>query len=224
MNALISIIIPVKNGANYLEEALACIERQGMNVEVIVVDDGSEDATAALAEKHGCTVLRHERSCGPVAAKNTGLHAARGSYILFHDHDDRLRENALQTLYEALAEDESIAAVEAKVQDFFSPELTDAQRKEMALKAEPYFGLFTGAVLMRKAIFDRIGDFPATLQAGERIDWEYKMKQHGLKIRKLNFVSAERRVHTANFGRTRREQEFRDYAAILRARLGPKRS
>ena len=128
MNALISIIIPVKNGANYLEEALACIERQGMNVEVIVVDDGSEDATGALAEKHGCTVLRHERSCGPVAAKNTGLHAARGSYILFHDHDDRLRENALQTLYEALAEDESIAAVEAKVQDFFSG--TDRRAKK----------------------------------------------------------------------------------------------
>ena len=118
MNALISIIIPVKT-ANYLEEALACIERQGMNVEVIVVDDGSEDATGALAEKHGCTVLRHERSAGR-SPPRTPVSMPRALVHSVYDHDDRLRENALQTLYEALAEDESIAAVEAKVQDFFS--------------------------------------------------------------------------------------------------------
>ena len=193
-----------------------------MDVEIIVVDDGSDDRTAEIAEKSGCTVIRHGRSQGPVAAKNTALHVARGKYILFHDHDDRMRENALQTLYAALEQDKDALAAEAMVQDFFSPELTEDQKKGTAVKAAPYYGLFTGAILMHRTIFDAIGDFPGTLRAGEMLDWEHKMKQHGFKIKRLDFVSTDRRIHAGNFGKTDRQKEFKDYASLLRARLRPK--
>ena len=75
-NRLITIIIPVKNGMNYLPEALESLRRQEMDIEIVAVDDGSTDATAEFARQHGCKVLSHGVSRGQVAAKNTGLKAA----------------------------------------------------------------------------------------------------------------------------------------------------
>jgi len=216
---MISIIIPVKNGHKYLSEALLAIEAQGMDTEVIVVDDGSDDDTADIARAAGCTVLRHEQSRGPVAAKNTGLREARGEFVMFHDHDDRMRPGALKALYDALVSDDSLSAVEAKVQDFVSPELSDAEKRLCVAKPDPFYGLFTGAILMRRSVFDVIGFFSETVRAGEIIEWQGKMDKSGLNIGKIDLVSTDRRIHNSNMGRNARKQEFKDYAAILRMRM-----
>lgn len=216
---MISIIIPVKNGHKYLSEALLAIEAQGMDTEVIVVDDGSDDDTADIARAAGCTVLRHEQSRGPVAAKNTGLREAHGEFVMFHDHDDRMRPGALKALNDALIADDSLSAVEAKVQDFVSPELTEAEKRLCAAKPEPFYGLFTGAILMRRRVFDVIGFFSETVRTGEILEWQGNMDKAGLKVGKIDIVSTDRRIHSSNLGRTARKQEFKDYAALLRMRM-----
>ena len=73
MNELISVIVPVKNGEKYLKEAIEGIQKQKMNVEIIVINDGSTDQTEKIAREMGCIVVNHEQSFGQVAAKNTGL-------------------------------------------------------------------------------------------------------------------------------------------------------
>ena len=72
---------------------------------------------------------------------------------------------------------------------------------------------------MKKDIFDVIGLFNENLKAGEILDWQTKMDSNGLKVKKVDFVSTDRRIHSSNFGKTNRNAEFKDYAAILRARL-----
>lgn len=216
MTPLVSVIMPVKNGSNYIREALDSLLKQGCRLEIIVVDDGSEDNTADIAREYGCVVLSHGSSLGPVVAKNTGLKAATGDYVLFMDHDDRMRPGALKALCSALAEDAQAAAVQAKVRDFKSPDCADAA---VAVRPEPYYGLFTGAILIRRSAFDIIGPFSTAQTAGEIIDWTDRMQQNGLTVKKIDLVSTDRRVHANNFGRTRRIQELKDYAAILRARL-----
>jgi glycosyltransferase involved in cell wall biosynthesis len=57
LNNLISIIIPCRNGVNYLAEAVAEIHRQNAQMEIIVVDDGSTDNTAMLTATLGCKVI-----------------------------------------------------------------------------------------------------------------------------------------------------------------------
>lgn len=218
-SGLISIIIPVKNGGKYLSQGLDGIIKQDMNVEVIVVDDGSTDNTAKIANKYKCELITHGISKGAVAAKNSGLKVAKGKYIMFHDSDDIMRDNALEKLYKELESEEDFSAVEAKVQDFYSPDLSEEERRKILIKPEPYWGLFTGAILMRKEIFDKIGLFNEDLKAGEIIDWQTKMDSNGLKIKKIDYISTDRRIHSSNFGRTDKSAEFRDYAAILRARL-----
>lgn len=217
MNNFISVVVPVKNGTNYLREALESLRSQGMDLEIIVVDDGSADGTAALAASMGCRVLRHDTSRGQVAAKNTGVAAARGAYILFMDHDDRMRPGVLKTLLEALEADPSLAAVQAKVKDFLSPEI-DALPGTV-VRPDAYWGLFTGAVLMRKSALDAIGPFTESLHTGEIIEWQTRLDALGLPVRKLDVVATDRRIHRSNFGKTDGKVEFKDYAAVLRERL-----
>ena len=222
MNDLISVIIPVKNGGKYISQAIEGILNQKMNVEIIVVDDCSEDNTIEIAEKYDCKIIHHDCPKGQVAGKNNGLKVAKGKYIMFHDHDDIMKNGTLETLYNELISDKNISAVEAKVQDWYSPDLSDEEKKKTQIKQEPYWGLFTGAILMKKEIFDVIGLFNENLKAGEIIEWQQKMDSAGLKIKKLDLVSTDRRIHSSNFGKTNKTTELKDYAAILRAKLAAK--
>ena len=217
MTKLISVIIPVKNGSNYVKEAIDSVFSQGVDLEVIVVDDGSTDNTARIARDAGCLVISHPACKGQVAAKNTGLGIAKGEYVMFLDHDDVLRPGALKELYEAIESDPSVSAVEAKVQDYLSPEISSMPG--VLVRPDPYFGLFTGAILIRRSAFDVIGKFSENINTGEIFEWASKMDQNHLIIKKIDLVSTDRRIHLTNYGRTDKNKEMRDYAAVLRAML-----
>ena len=219
MNDLISIIIPVKNGSKYLSQAIEGILSQNMNVEIIVADDCSTDDTVEIAKRYNCKIVKHDFPKGQIAGKNNGLKISEGKYVMFHDHDDIMRKGILKKLYDELSEDNTISAVEAKVQDFYSPELTEEEKAQTSIKKEPYWGLFTGAILMKRDIFDKIGLFTEGVYTGEIIEWQSKMNEAGLKIKKVEDVAADRRIHLSNFGKTNRNTEFKNYAAILRERL-----
>jgi glycosyltransferase involved in cell wall biosynthesis len=218
---MISVIIPCRNGENYLHEAITGIQRQNMPIEIIVVDDGSTDGTAHFAENAGCRVIRHEITRGQVAGKNTGIRAASGDYVMFHDHDDVMNPGALSMLYNELVADENLWLVMAKVQDFITPELSNEEKQKVITKKSPYYGLFTGAVLMRKALFDRIGLFDEKLDTGEIISLLKNMEKLHLQYKKIDFVACNRRIHATNYGRTHAGKEYKDYSTVLRYNLNP---
>jgi glycosyltransferase involved in cell wall biosynthesis len=219
MTPLVSIIMPVKNGSNYLREALNFIKAQNVDIEIIVVNDGSTDDTHRIAESFGCVILTHQNSKGLVASKNTALKVARGKYVMFHDHDDLLTEGALQKMLQEIQIDDGAFAVMAQLQDFFSPELPIEEAKRVVVRSEPYFGLFSAAILIKKEVFDVIGLFDENIQAGDIIEWNGKMQTHHLPIKRMEFVSSKRRIHNTNYGRTNKGTEYKDYAALLRAKL-----
>jgi glycosyltransferase involved in cell wall biosynthesis len=211
--------MPVKNGSNYLQEALNGIKSQNVDAEIIVINDGSTDNAVQIAESFGCVILHHSTSQGLVISKNTGLKVAKGKYVMFHDHDDVMSCDALPQMLRELQENEEISAVMAQLKDFFSPELSEEEMKKVVIRPEPYFGLFSGAILIKKSVFDVIGLFDESLKAGDVIDWSNKMKENNFLIKRLNFVSSNRRIHNTNFGRTNKEKEYKDYASILRSNL-----
>jgi len=107
---LISVVMPCYNAASFVEEAISSVLQQTYpHIEIIVVDDGSSDASAdiikCLAKNHpGRISLQNQDHLGPYPARNLGLRHAQGSYIAFLDADDWWRKDCLEKLLAALKE------------------------------------------------------------------------------------------------------------------------
>ena len=92
MKPLVSIVIPLYNGSNYVEEALKCALAQTYeNIEIVVVNDGSTDEGAgrAICEKYADRIVYFEKENGGCSsALNYGIRHARGEFISWLSHDD----------------------------------------------------------------------------------------------------------------------------------------
>lgn len=109
MQPLISVIVPVYNGQDYLEKCIESIERQTYeNLEIIIVNDGSTDHTGTvcgrLQERYQNIRVIVTGDEGVSAARNAGIERAVGAFVSFVDADDRLRPKTLQVLYECIME------------------------------------------------------------------------------------------------------------------------
>ena len=106
---LVSIIIPTYNGEKFIEKTLcAVIEQDYEDLEIIVVDDVSTDNTVKtvrnILEESGRNFQLIQRTVNghQSAARNTGLYAAKGEYVIFVDHDDLVEKNFVSALYKEI--------------------------------------------------------------------------------------------------------------------------
>jgi len=102
-NFILSVIVPVYNVENYIEECLESVLSQvNDSCEVILVDDGSTDLSGKIcdkyAEKYRNVLVKHKSNGGLASARNEGLEIARGEYVAFVDSDDRVSKNGIKTL------------------------------------------------------------------------------------------------------------------------------
>ena len=116
MNNLISVIVPVYNVAAYLPQCLDSILQQDHEaLEVILIDDGSTDCSGEICDGYAAADSRirviHQKNSGAAAAKNAGLRAATGEYLVFADSDDFVEPGAysymLRTLQKPVRKPES---------------------------------------------------------------------------------------------------------------------
>ena len=106
MQPYFSLILPVYNVAQYLDECVQSILRQDFkDYEVILVDDGSTDESSAMCDEyqaaHADIRVLHKANGGLSSARNAGLELARGKYIWWIDSDDYIEDGALSCLHEA---------------------------------------------------------------------------------------------------------------------------
>ena len=101
---LTTVILPAFNEEAAIPVVLEDLARLGPAFEVIVVDDGSEDDTAAVAAAKGATVIRHETNLGKGSAMTTGAEAASGKYLVFMDADATYPAPAIPQLVSMLGE------------------------------------------------------------------------------------------------------------------------
>lgn len=104
---MVSIIVPVYNVENYLKKCLDSIINQSYtNLEILLIDDGSTDASGVLcgkyAEKDSRVKIFYKENGGLSSARNMGLDHAEGEYITFIDSDDYLAEDAIESLVTSL--------------------------------------------------------------------------------------------------------------------------
>lgn len=107
----ISIIVPVYNVEEYLEECIQSVFAQTyQEYEIILVDDGSTDGSDAICDQYSAQYpdkikAFHIRNAGPLYARIYGIQASHGDILLFLDSDDTLRSDALQKIADSFAED-----------------------------------------------------------------------------------------------------------------------
>lgn len=107
MEGVISVIIPVYNREEYVEECVRSVLRQSyQNIQLILIDDGSSDRSLEICREMQHCDRRIEVLEGPhggvSAARNLGLESARGEYVFFLDSDDVIHPQLLETLYNAM--------------------------------------------------------------------------------------------------------------------------
>ncbi|MDR3280199.1 MAG: glycosyltransferase [Synergistaceae bacterium] len=140
MLPLISIVVPAYNAGENVEPTLKSILDQDYgNIEVIFVDDASTDDTAARARRvlgagaRSWRMIEHERNEGVSAARNTGMDAAAGKYLLFMDADDMADPDFLTILHETISRDDSDIAFCG----FRSRETATGREESFPVKLDP---------------------------------------------------------------------------------------
>lgn len=186
----VSVIIPAYNRAATVAAAIGSVLSQdGVNFEVIVVDDASEDGTAAVVEGIGdarVRLVRHARNAGAGAARNTGIAAARAGLVAFQDSDDLWLPGKLARQVAALRASPDAVAVYCgmlienaeAVGGSGSVYLPDpAQRPRSgalhgALLAANFVS--TQTLVVHRAALERAGQFDTALPALE--DWDFALR------------------------------------------------
>ncbi|MGN6189382.1 MAG: glycosyltransferase family 2 protein [Conexibacter sp.] len=211
-----SIVVPTRDRAGYLDVALASIAPQASaaGAEAIVVLDGPDPASAAVAARHGARVVALERPLGLNAARNRGWSAARGELIVFVDDDVRAPAGWLPALLAAAAatpERDVFAGPIRAVLEGGGPHACGREQPPItALDAGPAdrdIDVGWGANLaIRRAAFETVGGFDETLGgAGDEEEWQQRYRSTGGHVRYVAAAAIEHR-------RTREDARLRALA------------
>jgi glycosyltransferase involved in cell wall biosynthesis len=223
--SLVSVLIPVYNGQAYLGEAIESVLAQSYRpIEIIVVDDGSDDASGEVARAYG-EAVRYDRQPrrGNGAARNRAVALATGDLLTFLDADDRLLPGALERLAGRLEGDPSLQAVYGHVREFISPDVDAEALARLRPPIPRIAGRLPTNMLMRRNAFARVGQFATDLRVGVTVDWSARAEELGMATALLDDVLFERRLHASNNGI--REQEHRShYLHVVKAALDRRRA
>lgn len=192
MNQTISVIVPVYNVANYLPQCVDSILAQDYrDLEVILIDDGSTDASGRICDQYGAKDSRvrviHQKNGGAAAAKNAGLRVASGAYLAFADSDDYLEPGAYGFLMKTLLE-MGADAVQGSFREIYQNRAEEQRISEEALEEYDYLLRFPKDYscallwnkLYRREIFDGV-----FFEEGHKIDDEYFTYQGFLQPRRV---------------------------------------
>ena len=178
----IAVIIPCFNHAHFLGDAIESVLRQDYRpLELLVIDDGSTDETEAVARRYPDVRYLRQPHRGLAAARNTGLHASRGRFLLFLDADDRLLADGLATHRACLGAHPEWAFVSGghryidvngRSQGELSRDVVHGDHYERLLEGN-YIGMHA-TVLYRREVFHAVGAFSEALPACE--DYEMYLR------------------------------------------------
>jgi glycosyltransferase involved in cell wall biosynthesis len=220
--SLISVVIPCYNQGRFLKEAIESVLAQTYSrFEVIVVDDGSTDDTAEVAARFDGTRCLHQCNLGLAAARNAGLHASTGDFVVFLDADDRLLPDAIQDQLNCLENHFECAFVYGHVRLIAIDGSPLPAPHQAPVEGDHYLELLrrnyiwtSGAVLYRRRALESVGGFNAS--AGGSADFELNARIARLfPICCSDGPVLEYRRHD--------ESMSRDCARMLRASVGVRR-
>jgi glycosyltransferase involved in cell wall biosynthesis len=212
---VLSVIIPVWNGERYLAEAITSVLNQvgAPALEVIVVDDGSEDGSTDVAARFPVRCLRMAHR-GLPAARNAGGEIAKGEYLLHFDSDDVLPPTSIASRMSQFHGTSAADIVVGQMVSFISPELDGETASRFRVPSEPQRGGL-GASVVRSCFASRVGLFDTARTNSADLDWMVRAMEQRPQVVELPTVVLHRRIHGRNLSLAR-SQFAGDRLAIIR--------
>ncbi len=197
-----SIIIPCYNHEQFLARAIESVLSQAVACEIIVVDDGSQDASRHIAAAFGEVVrLAVQTNQGVSAARNHGLHLASADWIVFLDSDDFLLPGALSRMAGVITQDPQadvvyggtriVDEVRGPVRDILPCDLsTNPLERLLASNV-----LTTGSLCIRREFCERVGPLDTAINHME--DWDYwiRLAAAGARFQRISEPVVAYRKH-----------------------------
>ncbi len=193
----LSVVVPVRNGGRDFERCLRRLRDSALaDFELIVVDDGSTDDSAAIAERAGAIVVRFDRPQGPAAARNRGAREATAPLIFFLDADVAVHPRTLDRALARFDDDPGLSALFGSYDDHpQAPGVVSQYRNllhhfvhqqgDFRGDIRPAHTFWTGCGLMRREVFLAFGGFDPRLYprpAIEDIELGYRLTRAGHRI------------------------------------------
>ena len=212
MDPAVSIVVPTRGRAAYLEITLDSLRRQhtGTPYELLVVDDGATDATPQVAERYGARVVGRGGSRGLNASRNIGVREARADLIAFVDDDVLVPPGWVDALVEGAARHPEAEAFGGPIRPRFEgrapracgreePPITTLDLGPEDVEAEMVWG---ANFAVRRPAVERIGEFDESLDRGhgDEEDWLLRLRAAGGRIVYLAAAGLDHRRSAADSG------------------------
>jgi glycosyltransferase involved in cell wall biosynthesis len=223
-----SVIIPCFRQGRYLSEAVdSALDQTYPRVQVVVVNDGSDDDTDSIARTYGDRITYvFQKNSGLPAARNAGIRVATGDYLLFLDADDRLRPEAVSALVAEAAPDRLVVGRYEYFDDTGTRSTPRLDPLMIDLPAEA--ALLVGnigapfAFLSPSAVVRSAGRFAPRFRGCEDWDMWLRLQAAGLDVRRVEAIVGDYRLHPNSMTHRRGGEMSEMTAHLLRRSLaGP---
>lgn len=222
MSDLVSVIIPAYNQGYFLAEAIDSVLAQTYTeFEIIIVDDGSTDNTAQVAQSYADRRVRYvyQENGGLSSARNAGIRCAQGAYISYLDSDDRFLPQKLEILVDFLKHHPEIGFVAGQAvpidehgnhigKIFDTPIPSDPRQ---LLLGNP---LHVGSILVRQQWQKQAGFFDETLRSYEDWDMWLRLARAGCQLHYVSRPVSLYRFHTAQMTRDGTQMTTATFAVL----------
>jgi glycosyltransferase involved in cell wall biosynthesis len=196
----VSAIVTCFNGAAFVADAIASIRRQRVAaLEIVVIDDGSTDETAAVIASLGGDDLHYyaQHNQGLPQARNAGLNKSTGDIITFLDQDDVWADDKLEIQLALLEKHPGLQLVVGYQQKMRLASAADGCLQFEAF-GEPGPALSMGGAAIRRGVFDKVGQFDPMQRYCDDWDWYMRAREMGIKILMHADVVLNYRRHDRN--------------------------
>jgi glycosyltransferase involved in cell wall biosynthesis len=224
----VSIVLPVHDADRFVAAALDSVLAQTLLPdEIVAVDDGSTDGSAAILAGYPQVRVIHQANAGCAAARNRGIEAARHDTIAFLDADDLWMPHRLERALAALGDTSRPDFVVCAQENFLTPGLAAAPGwLDAAMLAHAQHGFSTNTLVARRAAFARVGLFDPLRRVMSDSEWLVRALDAGLTYLHIDEPLVRRRIHERNVTGTLRgtREHGIAMAEILHASLVRRRS
>ena len=222
----VSVVMPVYNSQKYLAEAIDSILAQTFgDFELLCVDDGSSDNSAAIIQSYAqrdsrVKLIQHEQNLGSSSARQTGLRRAQGEYVAMCDSDDTCRHERLEKQLAFMRANPAIGVLGGQALKT-TPDMqplaphTVPQRHSLIV-LHLFLGLFIvgGTAMIRREQLEAVGGYDERIRFAEDLDlWTRFAMQGGVRFHNLPDVLIKYRIHQQSQTRSH------DPATLAQARI-----